>query len=133
ASVDGSLAVYHVDFEDRLVGIPQCVSIVGCFGAIANVGSVRTNGVEAAMSWRPVRHFAWFNSVAWNDSEYADDYTVADSSGGSMLVPVSGKQVPDAPEILFKSELSYDNGVFFAHVDANYTDERFYTYLNDAK
>ena len=27
-------------------------------------------------------------------------------------------------------ELAYDNGAFFARADLNYTDERFYTYLN---
>jgi iron complex outermembrane receptor protein len=50
----------------------------------------------------------------------------------TTLVPVSGQQVPDSPEILFKSELVYDNGNFFARADVNYTDERFYSYLNDA-
>ena len=38
----------------------------------------------------------------------------------------------DAPEWLVRSELSYDNGALFARLDANYVDERFYTYLNDA-
>jgi iron complex outermembrane receptor protein len=41
-----------------------------------------------------------------------------------------GKQVTDTPEILLKSELTYDNGAFFASANVNYTDERFYTYLN---
>ena len=36
----------------------------------------------------------------------------------------------DTPEILLKSELTYDNGAFFASANVNYTDERFYTYLN---
>ena len=43
---------------------------------------------------------------------------------------VKGKQVTDTPEILLKSELTYDNGAFFASANVNYTDERFYTYLN---
>jgi iron complex outermembrane receptor protein len=132
ATIEGLLAAYHVDFEDRQVGIPQCVGIVGCFGVIANVGSVKTNGVEAALSWRPVKQLTWFTSAAWNDSEYDDDYTRTSSTGVVTLVPVAGKQVPDAPEILLKSELTYDNGRLFARLDVNYTDERFYTYLNDA-
>jgi iron complex outermembrane receptor protein len=41
-----------------------------------------------------------------------------------------GKQATDTPEILLKSELTYDNGAFFASANVNYTDERFYTYLN---
>lgn len=128
--VEALFAVYHVDFDDRLLGITQGPGIVGNPSVLANVGSVRTNGVEAALTWRPVRNVAWFTSAAWNDSEFADDYTVTNGSGVVTVVPVSGKQVPDAPEILLKSELSYDNGAFFVRADINYTDERFYTYLN---
>ncbi|HEY5565922.1 MAG TPA: TonB-dependent receptor, partial [Gammaproteobacteria bacterium] len=47
------------------------------------------------------------------------------------LVPVSGKQVTDTPEVLYKSQFAYDNGSFFARLDVNFTDDRFYTYLND--
>ena len=127
----GLLALYHVDFQDRLIGITQCLGIVGCPSVLANVGDVRTNGIEAALSWEPLERLSWFTSISWNDSEYADDYGVTDASGVTTIIPVSGKQVPDAPEILFKSELAYELGDFFVRADINYTDERFYTYLND--
>lgn len=130
AQVEAVLAVYHVDFKDRLLGIQQGTAILGNPVVLANVGSVKTNGVEAALTWRPATHLTWFSSAAWNDSEYADNYTRTDSNGVATVVQVKGKQVTDTPQILLKSELSYDNGVIFAHLDANYTDERFYTYLN---
>lgn len=126
---DGLVAAYHVDFKDRLLGITQCVGVVGCPSVLANVGSVTTNGIEAAVTWRPMTDFSWFVSASWNDSEFDDDY-VTQSASGPTVVRVAGKQVPDAPEILLKSELLYDNGSFFARADINYTDERFYTYLN---
>jgi iron complex outermembrane receptor protein len=131
AALNALVTAYHVDFEDRLLGIPQCLGIVGCESSIANVGSVNTNGIEAALSWRPMTHVTWFNSAAWNNSEYDDDYTI-ETEGGATVVPTAGKQVVDAPEWLVRSELSYDNGAVFARLDANYVDERFYTYLNDA-
>ncbi|MBM0107743.1 TonB-dependent receptor [Steroidobacter sp. S1-65] len=131
AAFNSVVTAYRVDFKDRLLGIPQCIGIRGCTGSFANVGDVKTNGVEAALSWRPMTHLTWFNSAAWNDSEYDDDYTF-ETAQGVTLVPTAGKQVVDAPEWLVRSELSYDNGAFFARLDANYTDERFYTYLNDA-
>lgn len=131
AALNALVTAYHVDFEDRLLGIPQCLGIIGCDSSIANVGSVKTNGIEAALSWRPMTHVTWFNSAAWNDSEYDDDYTI-ETSDGATVVPTAGKQVVDAPEWLVRSELSYDNGALFARLDANYVDERFYTYLNDA-
>lgn len=63
--------------------------------------------------------------------EYDDDYTF-ETEEGVTLVPAAGKRVVDASEWLVRSELSYDNGTFFARLDANYTDERFYPSLNDA-
>jgi iron complex outermembrane receptor protein len=125
-----SLTAYHVDFEDRQLGIAQCVGIMGCDNVIANVGSVKTDGVEAALSWRIADGLTWFTSAAWNRSEYDDNYTVADGSGNVVEVPAAGKQVTDAPEILAQTELTYDNGRFFARLDVNYVDERYYTYLN---
>jgi iron complex outermembrane receptor protein len=131
AAVDGVIAMYHVDFDDRLLGIPRGPGIQGNPSVLANVGSVETNGVEAALTWRLMTNLSWFTSVAWNDSQYADDYVVTDSNGVSTVVPVSGKQVTDTPEVLFKSEVAYDNGSFFARADVKFTDERFYTYLNE--
>ena len=57
------LSAYHVDFRNRLLGITQGPGIVGNPAVLANVGSVSTKGVEAALNWRPVAtaelvHFA---------------------------------------------------------------------------
>jgi iron complex outermembrane recepter protein len=127
AAFEALVAVYHVDFKDRLVGINTGAGILGNPSVLANVGSVTTNGAEAALTWRPMSSLTWFTSLAWNDSEYDDNYTTA----GTTVVPVKGKQVVDTPQMLLKSELTYDNGVFFASANVAYTDERFYTYLND--
>ena len=32
--------------------------------------------------------------------------------------------------MMLKTELTYDNGMYFARADANYTDGRYYTFLN---
>ena len=127
------VALYHVDFKDRLVGINNGPGIIGNPSVLANVGSVTTNGAEAALTWRPMNSLTWFTSLSWNDSEYDDDYTTVatvNGQGVARVVPVKGKQVVDTPEILLKSELTYDNGAFFASANVNYTDERYYTYLN---
>jgi iron complex outermembrane recepter protein len=130
-AVEGLVALYAADFEDRLLGIPQGPGIVGNPAVLANVGSVKTSGVETAVNWQPMTNVSWFTSLAWNDSEYDDDYTVTDGAGVTTVVPVAGKQVTDTPELLFKSQIAYDNGAFFVRADVNRTDERFYTYLND--
>ena len=131
AALDGLVALYHVDFENRLLGIPQGPGIVGNPAVLANVGSVKTSGIETALNWRPMTNVTWFTSLAWNDSEYDDDYITTNDAGVSTLVPVAGKQVTDTPELLLKSQVAYDNGSLFVRADINHTDERFYTYLND--
>lgn len=128
SSVEGVLTAYRVSFEDRLLAIQQGPGIVGNPSVLANVGSVTTNGIEMAVNWRPLDHLSWFNSFAWNDSAFDNDYTT-----NGVVVPVKGKTVPDAPEFLFKSELAYDNGQFFVRADANYVDSRYYTFLNQGK
>jgi len=125
---EGVLTAYRVSFEDRLLAIQQGPGIVGNPSVLANVGSVTTNGIEMAVNWRPLEHLSWFNSFAWNDSAFDNDYTT-----NGVVVPVKGKNVPDAPEFLFKSELAYDNGRFFVRADANYVDSRYYTFLNQGK
>ena len=130
AAFEALVALYHVDFKDRLVGINTGPGIIGNPSVLANVGSVTTNGAEAALTWRPMTSLTWFTSLAWNDSEYDDNYTTISGAGVPRVVEVKGKQVTDTPEILLKSELTYDNGAFFASANVNYTDERFYTYLN---
>ncbi len=130
ATIDTLFAVYHVKFEDRLLGITQGTGVQGLLPILANVGGVTSKGVEAALTWRPVRNLRWFTSLSWNDSQFDDNYTTVRSNGIAEVVPVAGKQTPDTPEILLKSELAYDTGKFFVRADVNYTGERYYTYLN---
>jgi iron complex outermembrane receptor protein len=125
------VSVYHVDFKDRILGITQGAGIAGNPTVLGNVGSVQTNGAEAGLSWTLVKSWNWINSISYNDSKYKDNFTNIDSSGVAHLVPVSGKQVVDAPKVMFKSELAFDNQVYFARLGANYIDKRYYTYLND--
>jgi iron complex outermembrane recepter protein len=128
---EGLLAVYHVDFKDRLVGITQGPGIVGNPSVLANVGSVKTQGIETAFTWRPIESLSWFTSLAYNDSTYEDDYVTTSGSGVQTVVPVKGKKVVDTPELLLKSELGWQRGPFFVHADVNFVDDRYYTYLNE--
>lgn len=122
---EGSLTAYRVGFDDRLLAIQQGPGIVGNPSVLANVGGVTTVGLEAALNWRPVENLSLFASAAWNDSTFDDDYFT-----NGNRVAVSGKTVPDAPEIMIRGEVAYDDGNFFAKTDFNYVGERFYTFLN---
>jgi iron complex outermembrane receptor protein len=124
--IEAILTAYHVDFKDRILGIQQGAGIIGNPTVLGNVGKVQTNGVEAGLSVAVARNVNWLGSVSYNDSKYKDNFT----SNGAV-VAVSGKQVVDAPKLMLKTELSYDDSVLFARIAANFTDKRYYTYLND--
>ncbi len=123
-----SIALYNVRFDNRLLSIARCAGIVGCPSSFANVGKVQSNGVEAALALNLSDEINWYHSVSYNDSEYRSDYL-----DGENLVPAGGKQVVGTPQVLFTSDLSYTSGPLSAGIIAQYTDERFITYLNDSK
>jgi iron complex outermembrane recepter protein len=125
-SFEGVVTAYYVDFEDRVLAIQQGSAIIGNFNALANVGSVETTGIEAGLSWQATDWLSWFNSVSYNDSTYEDDFT-----SGTTLVPVSGNTVVDAPEWMFNSELGVEYEKAYAKLHYKFTDERYYTYLNE--
>jgi iron complex outermembrane receptor protein len=127
--LEGVVTAYYVDFEDRLLAIPQGSQIIGNFSALANVGSVETVGVEAGLNWQANDWLSWFNSVSYNRSTYEDDYT-AQTANGPVVIPTSGNTVPDAPEWLFNSEVGVETDTLFAKLHFKYTGKRYYTYLN---
>jgi len=127
ADVQGSMAVYNARFSDRQLSVATCAGIVGCPSTLVNVGKVDTKGVEAIGVWKISRELSWFNSATFNDSKYKSNYM-----DGTTLVAVSGKQVVDAPRVLFNTEVSYENAGWFTRLGAKYTGQRYYTYTNDA-
>jgi iron complex outermembrane receptor protein len=127
SALQGSLAVYHADFKDRLMSVAACAGIVGCPSTFVNVGKVATRGLESVLVWTPGRGVTWFNSFTFNDSRYKSNYV-----DNQTVVAIDGKQVADVPRTMFASELSVEAGPWFARLGAKYTGKRYYTYSNDA-
>lgn len=124
--LDGVLSIYHVEFNDRLLSIGSGAGIVGSPSVLANVGKVKSNGMDIGLNWKLASTWAWFNSFSINRTQYEDNYL-----DGTTVREVSGKQVVGVPEQMFKTELSYDNGSWFARLGGDYTSKRYYTYSND--
>lgn len=127
AQFSGSVALYHTDFDDRLLAVAVCSGIVGCPATFINVGRVTTRGVEAVGVYTPTPQWTWFNSVTWNDSRYRANYLENDA-----LVRVKGKTVVDAPRWMWTTELVHKSGPWSARLAAKHTGRRYYSYTNDA-
>ncbi|MFM5950284.1 MAG: TonB-dependent receptor, partial [Novosphingobium sp.] len=124
-SFNGSIAAYHVKFENRLLSVQPCQIVVGCASILSNVGSVTTNGVELAGTFKITPALSLFGSYAYTDAKYDQDVL------SGVLYPTKDKQVVDTPKHLLNAELAYDDGNFFGKIGMNYQSRRYYTYTND--
>lgn len=126
--LQASLSLYTVLFKNRLLWISQCSNnISGCQKSFANVGEVKTEGLEATSLWMPFENISWFSAFTYNDSKYQANYL-----DGTTLVEAAGKTVVDTPKILFSSDVTYENNGYFARLGGKYTGKRYLTYTNDS-
>jgi len=126
--IQGSVAAYHVEFEDRLLSVALGAPILGLGNGIQNVGSVRSRGFEAAAVWSFADNWSAFGSFSYNDSTYEDD--VRDGVG-ALVAATAGKTVVNTPETLARAEVAYDDGNLFGTLAGAFTGERYSSYLND--
>lgn len=125
---EGLLSAYHVTFNNRLASFSPCSLIETCNSITSNVGSVHTDGVEIAGTYRPVRYLSLFGSYSYTRAKYADDTL---NGAGQVVLATKGKYVVDVPKHIASGEIAYDNGTLFGRIDGNYQSRRYYTFLND--
>lgn len=126
--LSGVIAAYLVNFSNRLLAVPQGPGIVGNAALLSNVGDVRSIGAEIGLQWQPVESFTVTGSYAYNENTYRNDIV---NQAGVVVQAIDGRTVVDSPESIANLELAYDDGMFYARANANYTSERFFTYSND--
>ena len=95
---------------------------------LANVGRVRTYGLEASLSLRLAPGVTWYNSLSQSNSTYRDNVVNSDGTA----VATAGKKVVDAPSTMLKSVASYDSSTVFGSLGLDYMAKRYYSYTNDA-
>ena len=123
----GSLVAYYVDFSNRILATVVGTGIQGNIPTLANVGSVRSAGIEAAVDVKLPYGFGVFASYAYNDSTYRDNVPVA---GGTPQL-IKGKTLVDSPNHLAKAEITYDSRLVYGRIGGDYMSKRFFTYTND--
>jgi len=131
SAFEGQISYYHVDFSNRLLALSPTVvitSIISGAAIIANVGSVKTDGVDFAGTLHFGPHFSIYNALSYNNSRYEDDYQVGVPA---TTVPTAGKKVPGSPAWLNKTVVSANYGIFDAQLVGDYLGKRYATFTND--
>jgi iron complex outermembrane receptor protein len=123
ASVDG----YHTRFSNRLLAVTPCSAVQTCANVLSNVGSVKSDGVDFALIWKPAEGLRWLNTVSWDSTKYQDDYV------NHGVIPTKDKYVVGIPTWMYTSDVSYRFGPWQVTLDGKYTGRRFITYVNDSK
>ena len=101
---------FHVNFSNRLLAIQQGPGIAGNASILSNVGGVTTNGVDGAITNRLPGGWSFYNALTYSKSTYDSNY----NANPTTIIQTAGKVVVDAPEFLYKNELSYSRKGFDA-------------------
>lgn len=150
SGLDAQVNYYHVTFSNRLLAIstnPGGIAggaITGGTSILVNVGSVHTDGVDAAFTLHFGRALSLYNATSYNSSTYQSDYSstalgIGAAAPGCIggyvvsngVVPTCGKQVPGSPKWMNKSVATLSLGAFEAQVTGDYVGRRYATYTND--
>lgn len=124
-SFEGSVAAYHVKFDNRLLSVQPCAIVVGCASILSNVGSVTTNGAEVAGTFRLTRALSLYGAYSYTDATYDDDIL------SGVVYATKDKEVVGTPKHIANGEIAYDDGTFIGRASVNYQSKRYYTYIND--
>ncbi|GGB28150.1 TonB-dependent receptor [Sphingomonas metalli] len=131
--IEAQVSYYHVDFSNRLLAISPTTTITAIVSGapiIANVGDVRTDGIDAAATLRFGDAFTLYNALSYNNSRYADDYRVGSAQ---TVVPTAGKKVPGSPDWLNKTVATLRGDAIEVQLIGDYIGRRYATYTNDLK
>ncbi|GBR60505.1 TonB-dependent receptor [Acetobacter senegalensis DSM 18889] len=123
----GSIYLYRTNFNNRLQQI-TAGSPVNPISSVSNVGNVTMDGVDAALTIRPVRGLELYNSVSYNKSTYGSNM-----SDEGKIYHTKGVQVVNYPEFMYKSRLSYSWKNFTTWIDGSYIGKRNFSYTGDVK
>ena len=124
----GVIAGYYVDFRNRILATQTGAGIVGNPAVLANVGSVRSLGVEAGATWRIAPPLTLTASYAYNASTYRNNVV---NAVGVVTQAIQGKTVVDSPRHIGNIEIAFDQDGFYARANGNFMSERFFTFSND--
>lgn len=126
--LSGVLSAYYIDFRDRLGVLPQGAQIQGIPGVVANLGGVRSVGVEIAATYKLLDNVRLTGTYSYNDSRFRSNVPGAN---GQVLVATRDRIVPDVPQHLIKGDINITQGGFYGTLTGIFQGKRFVTLEND--
>lgn len=130
---EASADVYYTRFSNRLLQTTPCAAVITCASILANVGSVKSDGADVALIWKPIDHLRWLNSVSYDSSKYQDNYLDSSFTQNGGVVPTKGKYVVGIPSWMYTSSVTYGIGSWRFNLDGKYTGRRYITYTDDSR
>jgi iron complex outermembrane receptor protein len=126
-SLTFNLAAFRTDIEDfQTTVVSGAVGVIR--GYLANVPKVRSQGIEADLSFRPASNIDAYLNFAYTDAEYVDFPSAPppiELSGGSITsVDASGGRLPGVSDISLSYGIEYrfpidSGGNLYAAVDGS--------------
>ncbi|MBO1326105.1 TonB-dependent receptor [Acetobacter sp. TBRC 12305] len=125
--LDASVYAYRTNFFNRLQQI-TAGSVINPVSAVANVGGVTMNGVDAALTIRPTKYLSLYNSISYNHAVYDQNITQQ-----GIVYHLKNQQVINYPRFMYKARLSFHWKQVEAYIDGSYTGARNFSYVGDLK
>jgi len=119
--VQAAITPWYSQYKNRLV---SAYNIECDCNIDTNLGDVKKYGVDASVSYRPVRELLFYVFGSYIGSEIQNDVR----SGANAFLPTAGKRERSAPEWLAGGRIQASLGDFDLGAQAKYTGQRF---LND--
>lgn len=126
--LSGVVSAYYIDFRNRLGILPRGAQIQGIPGVVANLGNVRSVGVEAAATYTLNEKVRLTGTYSFNSSQYLTDVA---GPNNTVLIATRGRTVPDQPQHLIKGDIAVTQDGFFGNLSGTFQSRRYVTFEND--
>lgn len=127
----GYLALYSIDYQDRIVSIASRNIQTISGSAYTNVGDMETYGAELSGEYRPDNQWKFTASLSYNSSKYKNDYFTYDADTDTdVLIPVEGKYIFDQPKVSGSLVAAWKGDNYFFNMDVKYTGSRWANAIN---
>lgn len=124
--VEASLALFTIDYRNRLIGVAVCPLTATCVSSFANVGTVTSRGAEGLALVHLSRRVQWLTSASYTSATIDENYR-----SGTTTIEAAGKKIVDVPDVMGSTTLKYDDRRVLGNIGVRHVGKRYFSILND--